>query len=125
MPVIQTAMFYAALLVCGVTGATGDIWLHRWATSHQTRWLVAGLCLWLISLIVFGLLLRHAERSLGVTFVLAAVVHIVAVLGWEWRHGDRSLSGLETIGIVLAALGVVLIEWGQYISATHQTATHP
>ncbi len=114
MPVIQTALFYAAIMVCGATGAAGDILLYRWAISCQTRWLAAGLCMWLICLIVFGLLLRHAERTLGATFVLAAVVHIVAVLGWEWRHGDRSLSWMEMTGIVLAAVGVVLIELGQY-----------
>jgi drug/metabolite transporter superfamily protein YnfA len=114
MLVAQAVLFYAALLVCGGAGAAGDIWLYRWATSYQARWLAAGLFSWLVSLIVFGLLLRHAERSLGVTFVLAAVVHIVAVLGWEWRNAHSHLSWLESTGIVLAIVGVVLIEFGQY-----------
>jgi len=119
MPLSQTALFYAAILLCGATGAAGDILLYRWAISYQNRWLAAGLCSWLICLIVFGLLLRHAERSLGATFVLAAVVHIVAVLGWEWRYGDRSWSWMEMTGIGMAAAGVVLIEWSQYKTGTN------
>lgn len=110
----RTMGFYLALLVIGVAGAVGDIWLYRWAKSYRVDWLAAGLSSWIASLIMFGLLLRHGERSLGVTFVLSAVVHIVAVLGWEWARGETKTSGLLWVGLVVAATGVVLIELGQH-----------
>src|SRR5262249_52642644 len=105
--------WYGLLLVIAGTGAVGDIALYRWATAQQRTWLFGvGLAMWLTSVTVYALLLRWSALSLSVSFILVAVFHIAAVLGWD-RFGEGShLSRLEIIGIVLAVIGVLLIEWG-------------
>ena len=105
--------FYGLLLLAGLTGGSGDILLAKWAKDYRPIWLAAGLASWLVCLILFAMLIRHSGRSLGVTFTLSAVVHIVVVLGWDLAQGETQTSTLEWTGIALAVAGVVLIEFGQ------------
>ena len=104
-------MFYGMLLLIGLTGAVGDIWLYRWAQSNRPLWFVSGLASWLISLILFALLMRSKPRSLSVTFVLIAVVHTAVVLGWDHFSEGTQLSRNEIAGALLAIAGVLLIEF--------------
>lgn len=67
---------------------------------------------WLVCLMVFATLLRYGGRSLRATFVLAGVVHIAIVLGWDFATGEVRSSTIEWTGIALATAGVVLMEWG-------------
>jgi hypothetical protein len=106
--------FYIVLAVVGLAGAAGDISLYRWAKSSRLGWLAFGMASWIVSLLLFALLLRHGERSLGATFVLAAVIHVGVVLGWEWFRGESNTSTLLWVGLVMAAVGIVLIELGHY-----------
>lgn len=110
---ISQRAFYLLLLFAGLTGGCGDIWLAKWAKEDRPVWLATGLTSWLVCLILFAMLIRHSGRSVGVTFTLSAVVHIVVVLGWDLAQGETQTSTLEWTGIALAMAGVVLIEFGQ------------
>lgn len=99
-----------------MTGAAGDLLLYRWATARHNGWLAGALSSWIVSLILFGLLLRWSGRTLGVTFVLAAVVHTAIILSWDAIKSGRRLSLLEWAGLALAMAGVLFIEWGQLSS---------
>lgn len=91
---------------------SGDILLAKCAKEDHALWRAVGLANWLVCLIVFALLMRYGGRSLGATFVLAAVVHIAIVLGWDLATGEVRTSAIQWTGIVLAAAGVLLMEWG-------------
>ena len=102
------------LLLSASLGAFGDIALYRWARSGTSyTHMIAGLLIWICSLVVWALALRWSEKGLGVSFVLTAAFHILVVLIYD-RIIERSvLSRLESIGMGLAILGIILIEFGQ------------
>jgi len=108
----RLAGYYLLLILSGLTGAAGDICLYRWAKSQVNSWMLAGLGSWLVCLVLFALLLRFSSRTLGVSFVLAAAIHTVAVLSWDWIGSESRLSTLTWMGIVVTAVGVLLIEIG-------------
>lgn len=121
-PTLQSVvnMFYGMLLLIGVTGAAGDVLLYRWATEHHNGWLAAALSIWAFSLVLFGLLIRWGGRTLGLTFVLAAVVHTALILSWDIATSSQRLSRMEWVGLTLAVLGVLLIELAQHSSQANK-----
>ena len=117
MTTSQLLNSYFVLMLIGATGALGDVSLYRWAQHQHIGALLAGMLSWGISLLLFAGLLRYGHRSLGATFILSAVIHIVAVLGYEYFASNRATSRLEWMGLLLAAAGILLIEYAQFSTA--------
>ncbi|MEZ6094833.1 MAG: hypothetical protein R3C03_11465 [Pirellulaceae bacterium] len=62
---IRLLGFYLGLLLVGLSGAVGDVFLYRWGKERDASALLWGLGCWLICLVSFGLLIRFGERSLS------------------------------------------------------------
>lgn len=104
-------MSYLLFFAVGLTAAAGDLLVFRWSKTNESWALVASLVVWCVSLVLFGLLLRDG-RGLGVTFVWAVVMHTAIILGWDLLVTKAEWSRLEWAGILLAVVGIVLIEMG-------------
>jgi len=113
----QAGWFYLWLLAAGISGGAGDILLYQWAKLARGGWLAAALACWLVSAVLFGLLLRHGGRGLSVSFVLVAVLHVVLVLGWDCAFGGGRLNRWELAGVALGVAAIVALEWGHAVKS--------
>jgi len=109
-------MLIAVMLVVGITAAAGDILIFRWSKSASSVDLLLSLGSWTISLVLFGLLLRWSGRTLGLTFIVAAVLHTLLILLWDVFAEKTRWTTLELVGIVVAVTGVIITEVGHTIS---------
>lgn len=109
-------MLIAVLLIVGITAASGDILIFRWSKSASPTDLMLSLGSWTISLVLFGLLLRWSGRSLGLTFIVAAVLHTLLILLWDVLAEKTRWTTLELIGILVAVTGVIITEVGHAMS---------
>lgn len=108
----STLGFYALLVIIGISGGAGDVFIYRWAKSNQLQWMVFGQLSWILCITLFGLAMRIGSRSLSVTFVVTALIHIAVVLGWDLFMQRTKISTIESVGLVLAVIGVVCLEVG-------------
>jgi hypothetical protein len=61
----NAAIAYILLVAVGITGATGDIFVYRWAVSRQNGWLIGSYCLWIVSVTLFGIFYRYEHFTFG------------------------------------------------------------
>lgn len=113
--------FYVSMIACGLFGAAGDIAVYRWAVMRHGPSLVFGSIMCLLALVVFGFAVRMSERSLAVAFTVAAVMHSMIVISWDWLFEGRQLHGWEYSGMLFVLLGVLLLE----CSKRTEIAAHP
>lgn len=109
--------WYFFLILVGALGGAGDILIDRWAKTSRGSLLALSLSSWLICVLLFGWLLKHSGRGLGVTFALSAVVHIVLVLGWDFWFAGSRLNRIEWIGVTFAVIAVLMMEVGHSLKA--------
>lgn len=111
MSLKQYLLLYSVILIIGMVGGLGDLLIYQWAKQGGAKWIVSGLAFWFVGLTLFGVVLR-CGNSLGFTFVLSAVVHIILVLGWDLLVEKTQISRLEMLGLLVAVLGILLMEVG-------------
>ena len=109
---MQLWLGYLLLLLIGITGGLGDIWIYLWARSDRPVWLLLASVVWLISLVLFGLFLRFDSRGLGTAFMLSSVLHIGLVIAFDQLFTSARMNRLEWAGLFLAVLAVLLLELG-------------
>lgn len=102
---------YVLLFAISLTGAFGDVWLYRGARNSSVSAIALGLASWLVSLALFVACVRDGDRGLGVNFAVVAALHVVFVLGYDWFAFRPEYTWREQLGMALALLGVLLIEW--------------
>lgn len=115
------------LLLSASLGAAGDIALYRWARGGVAfGQMLTGLALWICSLLLWTLVIRWSDRGLSLSFVLTAAFHIIVVLAYDRIVERTAMSRFEVLGLILAVLGIVLIDLGQFQKPTEQpNSGHP
>lgn len=104
---------YGLLVAIGLSGGLGDIWIFNWARSSETWWLLVACFAWVVSLIMFGLLLKWDNRTFCAAFMLSTVFHVVLVVGVDLVYFGGRLSQLEWVGMGMATVAIVLFELGR------------
>lgn len=104
---------YALLLGIGVTGALGDIWIYAWARNGRGAWFLAACGVWVLSLILFGAILKWDTRGFSSVFMLSTLFHIGAVIVADVVHYGSRVGRQEWLGLALGTVAVVLLELGR------------
>jgi drug/metabolite transporter (DMT)-like permease len=104
---------YTMLLLIGITGGLGDVWIYHWVKTNRWLWLVAACVVWVASLLLFGLFLKWDTRSFTTAFILSSVFHVLLVgVSDLWFFGGK-IGRLEWLGILLGVLSAICIELGR------------
>lgn len=104
---------YGLLLAIGISGGLGDIWIYKWSKSGDFRWLLIASIVWLMSLMLFAILLKWDNRSFSAAFILSSISHVVLVLICDLIYFGGRLSRLEWAGIGLSVIAIGLLELGR------------
>jgi hypothetical protein len=107
------AVVYALLIWIGITGGIGDILLYKWAKAAHFGWLLAAYAVWAICIASLGLLFKLNHFSFGAAVVLATVIHLAIGVCWSLLMTGAKVTTLEIIGLIFAAIAVVLLEMGR------------
>lgn len=104
-------MFYGIALAAGLVGGVGDVFINRWAKNVAgLRSLVLGLLLCNVALGLFASLLRRGSlASCVVVFLVANSLLTLAVSQFVLAE---PLSRMRWAGILVALVGVVMVELG-------------
>ncbi len=113
---------YGLLLVIGISGGLGDIWIYKWAKSGEFGWFLIASVVWLLSLILFAFLLKWDNRSFSAAFILSSISHVVLVLVCDLMYFGGRLSRLEWAGIGMAVVAICLLELGRADPAHERNA---
>ncbi|MFO0878149.1 MAG: hypothetical protein U0840_12435 [Gemmataceae bacterium] len=111
--IAKLCLVYGLLILIGITGALGDIWVYAWFRTGQLLWLILASTACLASLFLFGLLLWWDIRTFSAVFILSSVLHSVAVLWCDWAYFGGRPNRLEWFGIILSFVVVLLLELGR------------
>ncbi|MDX2041331.1 MAG: hypothetical protein SF097_08780 [Acidobacteriota bacterium] len=107
------AVVYALLILIGLTSGVGDILLYKWAKAAHFGWLLAAYAVWSVSIASLGLLFKLDHFSFGAAVVLATVIHLAIGVCWSLMMTSAKVTTLEIIGLIFAAIAVVLLEMGR------------
>lgn len=103
-------MYVLSVLLIGLLGAIGDIGLYRWSQTGASKQFVIGMASWLSCLLLFAGVFKITPRPLSLVFVTVAVIHVAVVLGWDFFIEGTRLSSRETLGLILAVAGLMMME---------------
>lgn len=112
------AAIYVIVVLAGLLGAVSDVVLNQWARTGKTGWLIAAYACWLIVATVVGLILRADYFGFGAAIVLFLLVNSMGALILDRALYGSRLSGLSSLGIVLAIIAMICIEMGRDHSNT-------
>lgn len=87
--------------------------LYKWAKATHGGWLLAAYAVWSVSIASLGLLFKLDHFSFGAAVVLATVIHLAIGVCWSLLMTDAKVTTLEIIGLIFAAIAVVLLELGR------------
>jgi len=104
---------YSLLILVGFTGAIADIWVYEWSRTDRSLWMLLGCVAWVISLVLFGVLLKADGAKFSSVFMLASIFHVVLVLICDLVWYGTRFNKLESIGLILAIVAVLLLELGK------------
>ena len=110
---INVWFFYLILVGIGITGGAGDIWIYFWAKSEKTFWFFAACTVWLVSLILFGFLLKSDNRTLTCLFIISTILHVILVLVCDLIFFNARFGKIEWLGVLFAFIGIFLMEFGK------------
>ncbi|HJQ20219.1 MAG TPA: hypothetical protein VJ867_07730 [Gemmatimonadaceae bacterium] len=104
---------YAVLILVGTLGAVSDAILNQWAKTGSVAWQAASYASWIVVASLLAYILRLDYFTFGAAVVLFLMVNSVAalVIDSAWFGGRLTAGGW--IGIVLAAVAIVCIEWSR------------
>tara|TARA_B110000046_G_C12993224_1_gene398805 strand:+ start:1390 stop:1692 length:303 start_codon:yes stop_codon:yes gene_type:complete len=96
-----------------VTGLLGvevasEILLNEWATTDQTRYLVAGICTYMILAVVFAFSMKTGELTTINTAWQCGNVVLVSLYGMFVL--EEELTPRQKLGVAAAALSVYLVQ---------------
>jgi drug/metabolite transporter (DMT)-like permease len=112
-PPVSTAAVYGLVLIVGVGGAVGDVFLYHWAKGRGWPWLLASYAAWLATITILGYMLRMERFPFSTAIVLTMVIHTAVAVACDLLFFGQRLSRLEWAGIVLALAAVALLEFGR------------
>jgi multidrug transporter EmrE-like cation transporter len=98
------------LFVWGILLTLGDIALKKWAVDNLYFYYGLWLFLYLIGIIFFAMTLR--SKNLAVANIILLAVNIVSLTLVSYFYFKEELTLTQLIGIVLATIGIVLVELG-------------
>ncbi len=104
---------YSLLVLIGLTGGIGDIFLYKWAGSRQVGWLLGAYLFWWCCLTSLGVLFRLEYFTFGAAIILATVIHLFISLLWALLFTEGTLNRIEMVGIVFGVIAIVLLEIGR------------
>ncbi len=104
-------LFYGVALTAGLVGGVGDVFINRWAKDTAgVASLVVGFALCNVALALFTWLLRRG--SLASTVVVFLVANSLLTLAVSQLVLAEPLSRARWAGILVAIVGVVMVELG-------------
>jgi drug/metabolite transporter (DMT)-like permease len=104
-------LFYGVALAAGLVGGVGDVFINRWAKNTSGLGsLVLGFALCNGALALFTWLLRRG--SLASTVVVFLVANSLLTLAVSQAVLAEPLSRMRWAGILVALVGVVILELG-------------
>ncbi|MGE0882454.1 MAG: hypothetical protein AB7P14_02815 [Blastocatellales bacterium] len=106
-------LVYGLLVLIGISSGVGDILLYKWAKAAHGGWLLAAYAVWSVSIASLGLLFKLDHFSFGAAVVLATVIHLAIGVCWSLLMTDAKVTTLEIIGLIFAAIAVILLELGR------------
>lgn len=96
------------LILAVLFEVVADVFLKRWATDHRSLMLASGLGIYFLGTILWAFSLRETYLSKAVT--IFTLLNLVAVVLLGVFLFDEHLNGWNKLGIVLAALSIILLE---------------
>jgi len=122
---------WGLVTLVGITGGVSDIWIARWAESGDRRWLLAAFGICVLSLWLFGWLIKTDSRSLSHLLMLATLTHVLQVVVYEVAVRGHRPSPRELTGLLLGLLALMFLEWqspdttvANAAQSSAQTSTH-
>lgn len=107
----ERLLFYGVALTAGLVGGVGDVFINRWAKNTAgVASLAVGFGLCNAALALFTWLLRRA--SLASTVVVFLVANSLLTLAVSQLVLAEPLSRARWAGILVAIVGVVMVELG-------------
>jgi small multidrug resistance pump len=101
-------IFFLLIAIAILLEVAGDILFKQWALAHKSWVLGIGLALYFIGTVfwAYSLKYEHLSHAISVFTVLNLIVVVLAgVLLF-----DEKLSRVQTVGIALGVLSVILLE---------------
>jgi len=110
---LNTNLFYLIIVLTGVLGGVADILIYMWAKTGGLFLLIVSSLAWMVSLFLFGYLLKFDQKTLTFLFLVSTILHVVLVLAYDFIFLGSNFSKSEWIGIILSIIGICLLEYGK------------
>lgn len=101
------------LVAASIAAGVGDIALYRWSKSETHWWLAASCLLWMASITFFGFYLRWTANTFSFAVILAMIVQIIIVMGYDILVLRTKMNTLQWVGMLLGVLAIVIHQLGQ------------
>ena len=113
-------LIYVVLIAVGIASGIGDIALYKWAKTDVRMMLLASCLFWLISNLLLAQFFRWERFAFSIAVVLAAFVHLLVDLFWDFAYHKTRPTSLQIAGLCLGFAAVVILE----ISRSTEDANH-
>lgn len=97
------------LVIGGAVLTAGDIVLKKWTIVNRWSLYTLGMVLYLIGLNF--LVASFKYKNIAAASVLLVVVNVVTLLAVSWFYFKEKISVMQLVGITLALIAVVILEW--------------
>ncbi len=99
------------LYAIGVTSiVSGDIYAKMWSKSHTNFDAFVSMVWYIIGGLVFISIVKHSD-SVGISNVIWNLVGIIGTLLFSYFYFSESISGIQSVGIILAIIAIGLIAY--------------
>lgn len=107
---IQIVGLYVLMIGSAILSGFGDILLFHWAKANSGFAFLAGILLWILSLVMMGLLFRYSTLPFGLTVVLMVVIHLFIDIIWDVVVLGSRLTPWQWVGVAFAVASLVLLQ---------------
>lgn len=107
---VQVAGLYALMAGSAILSGFGDILLFHWAKAQSGWAFLAGIVLWIFSLVMMGLFFRYSNLPFGLSVVLLVVIHLFIDIIWDVAVLGSRLSLWQWIGVAFAVASIALLQ---------------